>query len=64
MRIDKKSKKADTSTNNFKNPLNEDKMMDEVRRVAFELYEKSGRIQGHELDNWLKAEKIVISSRK
>ena len=64
MRIDKKSKRADTSTNNFKNPLNEDKMMDEVRRVAFELYEKNGRIQGHELDNWLKAEKIVRNSRK
>ena len=64
MRIDKKSKRADTSTNNFKNPLNEDKMMDEVRRVAFELYEQSGRIQGHELDNWLKAEKIVRNNRK
>ena len=64
MRIDKKSKRADTSTNNFKNPLNEDKMMEEVRRVAFELYEQSGRIQGHELDNWLKAEKIVRNSRK
>ena len=63
MRIDKKSKRADTSTNNFNNPLNEDKMMEEVRRVAFELYEQSGRIQGHELDNWLKAEKIVINSR-
>ena len=64
MRIDKKSKRADTSTNNFNNPLNEDKMMEEVRRVAFELYEQSGRIQGHELDNWLKAEKIVRNSRK
>ena len=64
MRMDKKTKRADTSLDNFKNPLNEDKMMGEVRRIAFELYEKSGRTQGHDLDNWLKAEKIVRNSRK
>ena len=64
MRMDKKTKRADTSLDNFKNPLNKDKMMEEVHRVAFEIYEKSGRTQGHDLDNWLKAEKIVINSRK
>jgi len=34
---------------------------DEIARVARELYEKSGYIQGRELENWLEAEKIVLS---
>ena len=33
----------------------------EVARVAYELYVKSGRIEGHDLENWLEAEKIVLS---
>jgi len=38
--------------------------MEEIRNVAFGIYEKSGRTPGHDLDNWLKAEKIVINGRK
>lgn len=34
---------------------------DEIAKVAFELYEKSGKVEGCDLDNWLEAEKIVIS---
>jgi len=30
-----------------------------VAEVAHELYEKSGRIHGHDLEHWLEAEKIV-----
>jgi hypothetical protein len=29
--------------------------------VAYELYEKSGCIPGRDLENWLKAEGIVLS---
>jgi hypothetical protein len=36
------------------NSLNE-----EITRVAYELYEKSGRQEGNDLLNWLAAEKIV-----
>ena len=33
---------------------------DEIARVAYELYEKRGRAHGHELENWLEAERIVM----
>lgn len=33
---------------------------EEIAKVAYELYEKSGRIEGRDLDNWLEAEKIVM----
>jgi len=32
---------------------------EEIERVATELYEKSGRAEGCDLENWLKAERIV-----
>ena len=32
---------------------------DEIRKMAFELYEKSGKVAGRDLDNWLEAEKII-----
>lgn len=34
---------------------------EEIRKVAYELYEKSGRIGGREFENWLAAEKIVMA---
>lgn len=32
---------------------------DEIAKVAHELFVKSGRMYGYELENWLAAEKIV-----
>lgn len=32
----------------------------EIEKLAYELYEKNGRIKGRDLDNWLEAERIVI----
>lgn len=37
---------------------------DEIAKVAYELYEKSGRIEGRDLDNWLEAERIVMERYK
>jgi len=37
------------------------KLYDEIARIAYDLYEKNGRVDGHELDNWLEAERIVMS---
>ncbi|MGB9716100.1 MAG: DUF2934 domain-containing protein [Thermodesulfovibrionales bacterium] len=34
-------------------------LYEEIARVAYELYEKSGYIEGRDLDNWLEAERIV-----
>ena len=32
---------------------------DLIEQKAYEIYVKNGRIEGHDLDNWLEAEKIV-----
>lgn len=34
---------------------------EEIRQLAYELYEKSGRVHGNDLDHWLQAERIVLS---
>jgi c-di-GMP-binding flagellar brake protein YcgR len=33
----------------------------EITKVAFELYERSGKVKGRDLENWLEAEKLVTS---
>ena len=40
------------------------KWYDEIGKLARELYEKSGRIEGRDLDNWLEAERIVMERYK
>ncbi len=37
------------------------KLQDEIARIAYELYEKRGRGHGCHLDDWLEAERIVLS---
>ena len=37
-------------------------MTDLIAKKAYELYVKSGCKSGHDLDNWVKAEKIVKGS--
>jgi hypothetical protein len=36
-------------------------LYEEIAKVAYELYGKSGYIDGRDLDNWLEAERIVMS---
>ena len=33
---------------------------DEIVKVAYTLFENSGRLYGYDLENWLEAEKIVM----
>jgi hypothetical protein len=33
---------------------------EEIRQLAYELYEKSGKIPGREMENWLEAERMVM----
>ncbi len=40
------------------------KQHDEVASVARGLYELSGRIEGRDVENWLEAERIVMSGYK
>ena len=37
---------------------------DEIARVAHELYEKRARAHGHELEDWLEAERIVMEKHE
>ncbi len=37
---------------------------DEISRVAHELYEKRGRAHGHESEDWLEAEKLVMEQHE
>jgi hypothetical protein len=41
--------------------MKDEDLYSEIARIASELYEKSGRIEGRDLENWLEAEKIVKS---
>jgi len=36
-------------------------LYEEIAKVAHEIYEKSGYIEGRDLDNWLEAERIVMA---
>ena len=39
--------------------MNTDNLYEETIKAASELYERSGRVEGRDLDNWLEAERIV-----
>jgi len=39
----------------------EKNIYDEIAKVAHDLYEKSGRVHGRDVQNWLEAEKIVLA---
>ena len=36
-------------------------MNDEIARIAYAIYEKGGRMNGYDIDNWLEAERIVLA---
>ena len=37
---------------------------EEVARVAYELFERRGREEGHHLEDWLEAERLVRARRR
>lgn len=39
--------------------LTQEQLNAKIKEVAQELYEKRGRVSGHELDDWLEAERLV-----
>ncbi len=43
---------------------NKEDLNEEIAKVAYILWEKSGKIPGKDLENWLEAEKIVIDLHK
>lgn len=40
-----------------------DDFAQEITRLAYEIYEKNGRIEGRDMENWLEAERIVMARR-
>ncbi|GAB6182276.1 DUF2934 domain-containing protein [Thermodesulfovibrio hydrogeniphilus] len=40
--------------------VDRERLEEEIRQVAYELYVKSGCIAGRDIDNWLEAERIVL----
>jgi hypothetical protein len=44
--------------------MNDVNLYGEIFTIAHDLYERSGRIEGRDLDNWLEAERIVRTLRK
>jgi len=37
---------------------------DKIAQMAYELYEKSGKVEGRDLGNWLEAERIVMAQHR
>ncbi len=38
-----------------------DDLYNEIAKVAYELHEKRGRKHGHDLQDWLEAERIILT---
>jgi len=39
-------------------------IQEEIERVAYDLYEQRGRLDGHDWEDWLEAERIVKQQRE
>jgi len=50
---------ARKSTNKTETSISQDQLTDMIRKKAYELYAKRGKKPGHDMDNWLEAERIV-----
>jgi hypothetical protein len=55
-----KGKEADSSMNTQAKAMS-DRDHTRVARLAYELYEQRGRKDGHDLDDWFKAERRIMS---
>ena len=53
--------KAPASVPQHKNPVSN--VEDEIRRRAYELYEQRGREDGHDLEDWFRAEEEITQKR-
>ena len=57
----KRSTGGQTLRSSLEKPIASD--YEEVARVAYELFERRGRTHGHDLQDWLEAERIVLRRR-
>ncbi len=60
-----RKKKSQTTLPREKNPLeprpNEQELRNLIAEKAYQLYEKRGHISGHDLEDWLEAERLVLA---
>lgn len=57
-------KAATPKTAGKKSSSAKESVQDKIARVAYELFEKSGRIHEKDIENWLEAEVIVLGKKK
>jgi len=50
---------AKRSMNDSGVSMPQDQLTDMIRKKAYELYVKRGKKQGHDMDNWLEAERLI-----
>jgi len=55
--------KTETPATQFFEDLTELVRLELVRLRAYELYEKRGREDGHDLDDWLQAESEIVRTK-
>ena len=41
-----------------------ERVMETIRKKAYEIYEKNGRKAGRDLNNWLEAEAIILKNTR
>ncbi|OGE24770.1 MAG: hypothetical protein A3J42_07725 [Candidatus Dadabacteria bacterium RIFCSPHIGHO2_12_FULL_53_21] len=57
-------KAATPKTGNKKSSSAKESVQDKIARVAYELFEKSGRPHGKDVEHWIEAEAIVLGKKK
>ena len=40
-----------------------DDLQEKIARLAYQLYEEGGWVNGHDMDHWLKAEREILKAR-
>jgi len=57
-------KAATPKTGDKKSSSAKESVQDKIARVAYELFEKSGRPHGKDVEHWIEAEAIVLGKKK
>ena len=52
-------KSTNKTSSNASMSIPQDQLTDMIRKKAYELYEKRGKKQGRDMDNWLEAERMI-----
>jgi len=48
----------------LKDSQKSERVMETIRKKAYEIYEKNGRKAGRDLNNWLEAEAIILKNTR